>query len=675
VIASIVVAVPAAAADTATQQPLPWSSPPFTSFAQQVAATDSAGDIDTLASGPSSTWYVAGYNPQNNQPAPIGGGLGYVPITLPAGAATHGMFVQGTTVYAFGSVPQGAFIQGYSLADGSSSGPTILDKPPGTSFTAAGGGTSPAASGGTNFFLIGADSISHNPLLVTGSVSNGAVGVSTLCPSYFNTLTSGSLFAPSSIAANASGQLLLGGVQISGLSESPTAGAVNTGCAGVTLTPLMQPGGQSDDGFADTVAPLPGGGFVAGSDLSTSTGASILINPLSALGTAAPASNPFLGGTFGSVSLTNVFPFGTGFAAVGSQRPTGSPTEGFNFAWNRPTGGPPDSQTTFTDSHQADVIPQFALPISNGIAIGGLGSPTSGPNTLDIWKVATSSPPPPSCTPVTLKVTKTAEVPIQWTNPDTGHTLVFGFQPPSRVGSTEAGSVVRYEITISNTGSCVADDVQVSDDLPFGFTYDQNGSGAVLPSGVHLPGGPDLSGRTVTADVGSLQPKGTYVLSVQGRVTGLGEQRNTATVSAAGGVLLNSKSTYVTVTTPAKVTGVRTGASGVSGAATLPPPKPARDATAARADSVARIDIAIESTSRSGKCASLSTTGRLKATSAGCQTIVWLKARGTTHWSYRFRHRLPHGTYVLLVRTMTRAGVTKSTFARSLHDLFRFTVR
>jgi hypothetical protein len=63
------------------------------------------------------------------------------------------------------------------------------------------------------------------------------------------------------------------------------------------------------------------------------------------------------------------------------------------------------------------------------------------------------------------------------------------------------------------------------------------------------------------------------------------------------------------------------------------------------------------------------------ATGGVCATPRWLRARGTTHWRYRFNRRLPKGRYVLYVRAVDNAGVYDAAFTRHKHNKLPFTVR
>jgi hypothetical protein len=46
----------------------------------------------------------------------------------------------------------------------------------------------------------------------------------------------------------------------------------------------------------------------------------------------------------------------------------------------------------------------------------------------------------------------------------------------------------------------------------------------------------------------------------------------------------------------------------------------------------------------------------------GCDRAVWLRATGTTKWSFTLPASLPDGKYLLLARAVNAAGVAESRF-------------
>jgi hypothetical protein len=75
---------------------------------------------------------------------------------------------------------------------------------------------------------------------------------------------------------------------------------------------------------------------------------------------------------------------------------------------------------------------------------------------------------------------------------------------------------------------------------------------------------------------------------------------------------------------------------------------------AAGAGTVKRVDVAIAR--KVGKrCQHLMRNGRLGRASA-YTTHVWLAAKGSTAWSFRPRHQLPRGRYLIRTRAIDAAG-------------------
>jgi uncharacterized repeat protein (TIGR01451 family) len=672
VAAALVAGVGATAAlgDTVTQQPTPWQSPPFTAFSPGLAATDATGNVYVVAGGPSSSFDVAAYNPATNLPlASVGGGTGYVSVVPPAGASIRGIFIQGTNAVLFGRVSEGAFVQSYSLADGTSPGPTTLTQPVGTSFTPTGGASVPGAGGATNFLIAGSDTIAHTPMLVAGTVTNGTVSTSPLCPSYFNSLTNSSPFAPSSVAVNGSGQMLLAGVQIGGLTQLPAVGAVNSGCTALAVSPLAQPGGATNDGFADAISALPDGSFVSASDVSLLNGSSLLFNRLQATGSALPGSSPMQGRVVSNTAVTNVFRLGSGFAGVGAESVSGSPSQGalyrFDASGNLVGGAP----TLFGDSNHADTVLQFAQPFTGGVAIGGLGSPLSGPNTLDLFKATTSESPPP-CTPVVLSITKTARMTISW---GAGPRGGIQFRDLRKDGVAPPGALVQYVVEVSNDGNCDATNVEISDPLPDGFAYKPHASSLTIeaPDGSTVESAmpPELLvGGALQVPIQLLKPHQKISLLIGGKVTRLGKMQNMASVEADGGVSEVSQPAVLNV---------------------FPPPPPCehislKDSRAliyplkpkASGPAVAHVDIAVEKDGRHGTCQWVNRKGQLRSVESGCAAIQWLPAKkGKTGWSYRFRTHLRPGHYLVFVRSVGRNGVARTTYTYLDQDLASFSLK
>ncbi|HET7049396.1 MAG TPA: hypothetical protein VFI54_14130 [Solirubrobacteraceae bacterium] len=697
VLLAAAIGVAGALADTATQMPVPWQSPPFTSFVPNLATTDAAGEVYALATGPGPTFYIAAFNPQTNAPlASMGSGAGFVQITLPSGAQPETDFVQGSQLFVAGRVSAGAFIQGYNTADGTSPGPTMFNAPMGTSFTAAGGATAPASGGAMNVLIDGTDTVSHNAMLFAALVTNGMVGASTRCPSAFNTLTGGGNFAASSVAMNGAGQIVEAGVEISASLQLPAVAAVDGACSSLTPTTLAQPGGQSNDGFADNISAF-GDNFIVGSDLSAASGAAIMINQVTATGAAVAGSPPFVGNSVASAAVTSVLPIGAGFALVGSERTSGSPSYGVEY--RLAANGAPISSAKFTDSNGADVVPQDAQPVGSAITVLGLGSPTSGPNTLDVWSIPISSgsgtggggggggsgggttpqPTTPACLPV-IEIQKLISTLETWTDKD--GSVKSSARTTGRHESEEVGGAANVVITIDNVGDCDAKNIELSDVLPRGFDYVPKGSEVSIetsPEGgevIERQPPRQLVGGALRVPIGFLQAHTKAFIYIRGHLSGLGLLRNVASLTGAG-LSEVSNPAFLTVTPATVVRSASANATGASGAASAggAPAQKAVDAAASKRSSLARVDVAVETSGKHGSCRWLTSAGRLRTTKRGCPSIVWLRATGTSQWRYGFKHRLPKGRYLLFVRPVARDGVAKSTFTRALHDLVPFTVR
>jgi hypothetical protein len=54
----------------------------------------------------------------------------------------------------------------------------------------------------------------------------------------------------------------------------------------------------------------------------------------------------------------------------------------------------------------------------------------------------------------------------------------------------------------------------------------------------------------------------------------------------------------------------------------------------------------------------------------GCARPVWLAAKGTRRWVYRFRKTLPKGRYEAIVRGIDRRGRAQGVFGAPSRDAF-----
>lgn len=65
-------------------------------------------------------------------------------------------------------------------------------------------------------------------------------------------------------------------------------------------------------------------------------------------------------------------------------------------------------------------------------------------------------------------------------------------------------------------------------------------------------------------------------------------------------------------------------------------------------------------------CRTLRSNGKLRSrrlVRGRCRTLAFLRARGTKHWSFRLKRRLPAGSYVVYSRAVDRGGARESSFS------------
>lgn len=65
-------------------------------------------------------------------------------------------------------------------------------------------------------------------------------------------------------------------------------------------------------------------------------------------------------------------------------------------------------------------------------------------------------------------------------------------------------------------------------------------------------------------------------------------------------------------------------------------------------------------------CRTLGSNGKLRSrrlVRGRCRTLAFLRARGTTHWSFKLKRKLPPGSYVLYSRAVDRGGARESSFS------------
>jgi hypothetical protein len=102
---------------------------------------------------------------------------------------------------------------------------------------------------------------------------------------------------------------------------------------------------------------------------------------------------------------------------------------------------------------------------------------------------------------------------------------------------------------------------------------------------------------------------------------------------------------------------------------------------------VARVAIALEriaggavvsKANAKPQCAFLAASGAMvsvKPTARRCPALRFLKASGTTRWTFRLKQPLPPGKYVLTSRATDKAGRVESSFSANAGNRVSFTVR
>jgi hypothetical protein len=86
--------------------------------------------------------------------------------------------------------------------------------------------------------------------------------------------------------------------------------------------------------------------------------------------------------------------------------------------------------------------------------------------------------------------------------------------------------------------------------------------------------------------------------------------------------------------------------------------------------SVARVDVALVKV-KGDKCTQMTSPGKFAPLQKCNAPTRFLKARGTTNWSYKLSKRLKKGSYVLYARATDGAGHVQGGFSRSSRRAFR----
>jgi hypothetical protein len=229
----------------------------------------------------------------------------------------------------------------------------------------------------------------------------------------------------------------------------------------------------------------------------------------------------------------------------------------------------------------------------------------------------------------------------------------------------ESRVTFRIEVSVQGTG-CPAFDV--IDLLPAGFKP-HGSSGETDPESEPLPAGeftPSSDGRQER--VSFTVPAGrelNAVYEVDGQFVTPGVYTNQAHIDVPGHV--DSNTAVVQALPLAVINFLRATGRAVSGQATdNASHKPVANPAAATAQlaAVKRVDVAVrrlDSRAARKRCLWVTARGRrihsAKKRNGTCLLPVWMKARGTSHWSLKFARPLPRGRYRVQARTTDGAGV------------------
>jgi len=107
------------------------------------------------------------------------------------------------------------------------------------------------------------------------------------------------------------------------------------------------------------------------------------------------------------------------------------------------------------------------------------------------------------------------------------------------------------------------------------------------------------------------------------------------------------------------------------------PPSPARasrlkgfSGTASDNGRVAKVEVALVRRAGSKTCTALQRDGRFKRVKKCSPPARWLRAKGTSRWSFQLRRRLARGRYVLYSRATDEAGQKETRFTKGNHRTF-----
>jgi len=154
-----------------------------------------------------------------------------------------------------------------------------------------------------------------------------------------------------------------------------------------------------------------------------------------------------------------------------------------------------------------------------------------------------------------------------------------------------------------------------------------------------------------------------------------------ATASGISGTVTPSSGPFAPAGTPAQTSGVGSGGLSVA----IPSPTGTVPATDSSID---HVEVAVlklgqgttvtGTTIQGSSCSWLSNPAgqftTIAAVGGVCLSQIWLRAEGTTSWSYPLARPLGPGRYVVLVRTVDKAGAATSDFSAAAGTLASFTV-
>lgn len=247
-----------------------------------------------------------------------------------------------------------------------------------------------------------------------------------------------------------------------------------------------------------------------------------------------------------------------------------------------------------------------------------------------------------------------------------------GFQAPAAMGDVAklgVGLRYAYDVSLRNQGASYAPNTLLEVDLPDGFKP------------FHLSKDCTLGGGMLRCPVGSLDPGRGRMFSLYGTFSGAGALEFHSKVTSGAtetGSGANEYSTDVKVYGTPKATISAIGRTILSGHMGRITGRAAPGATFEPAlEKVTKVELAVQRLG--GKtCLWLGPKGRLvtKPSFAGaCSEAVWLRAKGTSSWTFDLLRALPDGRYRVLARGTNAAGIFGTTFGGAVKNSLEFRVQ